>query len=1022
MQDILEELNAEQKKAVTHGAGSLLVVAGAGTGKTKVITSRIAWLIASGVPAADILALTFTEKAAAEMEERVDRAVPYGCSSVWISTFHAFGERVLRDNALAIGITTDFKVLTEAETIIFLKERLFDLPMDYYRPLGDPSKYLSAIIKFISRLKDEDVTPEEFSVYIEKLRSRTDASSKEAADYLMEKTELCRTYEKYAEIMAKAGYLDFGDLITLTLKLFRQRPNILKYYGERFKYILADEFQDTNYAQFELLRLLGRGHENIMAVADDDQSIYKFRGAASSNVMKFREVFPGHLLVTLKTNYRSTQSILDASYRLIRFNDPDRLEVQSKIDKKLISARPEAGGLNEATGVKRMHFDTIEAEAGFVADTILKRVAQGGVNGARYKDFAVLVRARSDAKPFLSALESRSLPCHFSGGSGLYAREDISLLISFLRCVTDFNDNLSLFHLASSFIYGLKAKDIVPLNDLSKRTHRPLIYIMKDAAQGRLGEHVSVEGVEIIRRITNDVERFSAMALEESAGRVLYNFLTDSGYIASLVKEGTARSEETVKNIARFFEVTAHMEERLLVKKAGALVELLRLFIEAGENPSAAEPGFDEDAVQVMTVHKAKGLEFRTVFMVNLVDRRFPRSGKKEPIELPDGLIKDILPVGGDFHLQEERRLFYVGMTRAKDELFLTSAANCGGARAKKTSRFVAEALLVVPTPVVPAIPGAEPLQVDASEALAMKTGALDAIAAFGRAQTGRAVESLVSGAHGEHGAHGVVPTPVEDGEVRLSFYQIDDYLTCPYKYRFAHILKIPLLARHNVIYGKAVHDAIAFYFRRRLDNMEASVDELLGVFNASWRSEGFLSQGHENERFSSGIETLRRFYAAGSAFTPVAVEKEFSVEASCRPPGKILLKGRWDVIVKRGNEDFIVDFKTSDVRDAKKAAKKAKDSLQLKLYTFAYKAAFQKFPAGCALYFVESGISGEAQFGQKEMDATLAVIAEVGEGVRKREFNATPDYLNCSWCAFNNICSEKSRQPLRENATTVSQ
>ncbi|MBI5887903.1 MAG: ATP-dependent helicase [Deltaproteobacteria bacterium] len=1014
MQDILDELNEEQKKAVNHGAGPLLVVAGAGTGKTKVITARIARLIASGVPAADILALTFTEKAAAEMEERVDRAVPYGYSSVWISTFHAFGERVLRDNALAIGITTDFKVLSEAETVIFLKERLFDLPMDYYRPLGDPSKYLSAIINSISRLKDEDVTPGEFSAFIERLQGETDASSKEAMDYLKEKTELSRTYEKYAEIMAKAGYLDFGDLITLVLKLFRQRPNILKRYGERFKYILADEFQDTNYAQFELLRLLGKGHENIMAVADDDQSIYKFRGAASSNVMKFREVFPGHQLITLKRNYRSVQSILDASYRLIRHNDPDRLEVQSGIDKRLISARPEAAGLNEAAGVKRMHFDTIEGEAGFVADTIFKKAAQGGqggMNGARYKDFAVLVRARSDARPFLCALENLGLPCHFSGGSGLYAREDISLLISFLRCVTDFNDNLSLFHLASSFIYGLKAEDIIPLNNLSKRTHRPLIYIMKDAAGGRLGGHVSAEGAQIIRRITGDVERFSAMALEESAGRVLYNFLTDSGYIASLVKEGSARSVETVKNIARFFEVTAHMEERLLVKKAGALVELLRLFIEAGENPSAAEPGFDEDAVQVMTVHKAKGLEFSTVFMVNLVDRRFPRSEKKEPIELPDALIKDILPAG-DFHLQEERRLFYVGMTRARDELFLTSAANCGGARAKKPSRFVAEALL----------PGVEPLRVDAPEAPAMKTNALDAIAAFGRAQAGQSVAQAQPAAQAAHCA--------EDGAVRLSFYQIDDYLTCPYKYRFAHVLKIPLLPHHNIIYGKAVHDAIAFYFRRRLDNMEASVDELLGVFNASWRSEGFLSKGHENERFSSGVETLRRFYAAGGEFTPVAVEKEFSIEAGVEPlQGESILKGRWDIIVNRGGEDFIMDFKTSDVRDAKKAAKKAKESLQLKLYTLAYKTAFQKFPAGCALYFVESGISGEAQFGQKEMDATLAVIAEVSEGVRKRAFNATPDYRNCSWCAFNNICSEKSN-PLRglsplkglKNATTLSQ
>src|SRR3990172_5194624 len=258
-------LNPEQLKAVTHGDGSLLIIAGAGTGKTKVITHRIAHLIEKGVNPNQILALTFTEKAAGEMEERVDRLVPYGYSNVWISTFHSFGDRVLRDNVLEIGLTPDFKVLSEAERIIFLQDNLFELPLNYYRPLGNPTKYLSAVAGLISRLKDEDVGPEEYVAYAEEL--------KKSEAELIQQDELAKTYAKYQELMARHGYMDFGDQVVLPLKLFRTRPHILKRYQEKFRYILVDEFQDTNYAQFELVRLLAERHKNITVVADDDQCL-----------------------------------------------------------------------------------------------------------------------------------------------------------------------------------------------------------------------------------------------------------------------------------------------------------------------------------------------------------------------------------------------------------------------------------------------------------------------------------------------------------------------------------------------------------------------------------------------------------------------------------------------------------------------------------------------------------------------------------------------------------------------------
>src|SRR4029079_18788632 len=283
---ILEGLNPPQAAAVTHETGPLLIIAGAGTGKTTVITRRIAHLIASrAARPSEILALTFTDKAAAEMEERVDTLVPYGYADVQISTFHAFGDRLIKENALELGLTPDFRVLNRAEQIIFLRDHLFEIALKHYRPLGDPTRHLHAILTQFSRLKDEDVGPDEYLTHTEELLAA--AGDDEARPAAEPHLAIARTYAQYQTLMARLGQIDFGDQIVEALRLFRTRPHILRRYQERFTHILVDEFQDTNYAQNQLVQLLAARHRNLTVVADDDQSIYKWRGAALSNVMAF---------------------------------------------------------------------------------------------------------------------------------------------------------------------------------------------------------------------------------------------------------------------------------------------------------------------------------------------------------------------------------------------------------------------------------------------------------------------------------------------------------------------------------------------------------------------------------------------------------------------------------------------------------------------------------------------------------------------------------------------------------------
>jgi len=347
-----KKLNKEQLEAVKYKKGPLLIIAGAGTGKTTVITERIKYLIERKLAKpSEILSLTFTEKAAREMEERVDVAMPYGYTQMWISTFHSFCDRVLRDEALHIGLNPRYKLMTQAETVQFVRKNLFKFELKYFRPLGNPTKFVDSMIQHFSRLQDEDIVPEEYLRWartqnskLPGLAKRSGAgktNNKEEKIEIEKWRELANAYKVYEELKVKEEMMDFGDLIVKTLLLFRQRSNVLSEYRKKFKYVLVDEFQDTNIAQYELVKLLAPPNKNgnLTVVGDDSQSIYKFRGAAVSNIVHFMKTYKKAKTVVLTINYRSTQSILDPAYKLIKHNNPDTLEAKLGIDKNLVAQR-----------------------------------------------------------------------------------------------------------------------------------------------------------------------------------------------------------------------------------------------------------------------------------------------------------------------------------------------------------------------------------------------------------------------------------------------------------------------------------------------------------------------------------------------------------------------------------------------------------------------------------------------------------------------------------------------------------
>ncbi|MDI6840366.1 MAG: ATP-dependent DNA helicase [bacterium] len=966
--DILSGLNPKQLEAVTFGEGPLLIIAGAGTGKTKVITHRIAWLIVSKrARPEEILGLTFTDKAADEMEERVDVLVPYGYIPVQISTFHSFGQRILREYAFELGISPNFKVLTTPELLVFLKEHLWELPLEHFRPLSYPTKYLESLLAVISRAKDEDVTSEEYFNYATDRVAKS--NSAEDKDEAIKQLEVAKCYQKYEELLTTAGYLDIPSLITLPLKLLRTSPSSLKKLQARFKYILVDEFQDTNYAQFQLLQLLAAPHRNITVVGDDDQSIYKFRGACLANILSFRDIYPDAYEIVLTQNYRSTQSILSTAHRLISFNNPNRLEIISKVDKSIVGIKP------IGTKVSYFHYDTISNEADSVAGIIEDKVK----HGFKYSDFAILVRTNQTAIPFLASLNLHGIPYRFSGNQGLYDREEIKILISLLNVLSNVGDDQSIYHLLISPVYNLNPIELSKCFGVARRNNRSLyegltdlIDKSKQRSRGEAGVpynseiDISTASKSIIEMFLKEIAHLSHLATTQSTGKVLYEFLTNSSWFKSLVSNPSIENEITIKNIAHFLRIIENVGSLIRTDRVPFVAAHIESLRDLGDNPPVAEADFDIDAVNVMTVHKAKGLEFRVVFLTSLVSDIFPHREMPKLAELPLVLVKEQIPdiPDSEVHEQEERRLFYVGMTRAKDELILTSSRDYGGRRAKRVSQFVIEAMDLQKTEIV-----------------AEKEMDLEKIAHFGRV-TEPKLEKIDRAAI-----------------LELSSTGIDDWLTCPRKYWYIHYLKVPTPKHHTIVYGVAVHKAIEFYLSSKKLGKQTTPHEVIRVFKDSWVSEGFVSRKHEEDRFKKGEEVISKFFIEEekNGVIPTFVEEEFSFLLD-----DVRVIGKWD----RVNDDVIIDYKTGDVFTKSKANKRARDSVQLPIYGLAYLERFGKLPSRIELHFVDTGVVGELKNVSEKIKKVKQIINDVAHRIRARDFLPNPTYRACEFCTCRMLCS----------------
>ena len=984
-------LNKEQKDAVEHKNGPLLIIAGAGTGKTTVVTERIKYLIEKKIAKpSEILALTFTEKAAREMEERVDVALPYGYTQMWISTFHSFCDRILRAEALNIGLDPRFKLMTEAETVQVLRDNLFEFELKYFRPLGNPTKFLSGMIKHFSRLQDEDIASKEYLSWTEKQKNKKTEKQKDDKKLELEKwEELATAYKKYEELKVKKGLMDFGDLIVKTLKLFRDRPNVLKKYREQFRHVLVDEFQDTNYAQNELAILLaGKGKSaNITVTGDDDQSIYRFRGAAVSNIIQFRKTYPKAKIVVLTKNYRTLQYILDKSYELIRNNNPDRLEVVENISKKLSSERKGEGEIGF------IHQSRVENEAEEVA-RVIRRLSDE--NKYQWKDFAVLVRANNHSEPFIRAFQRAGIPYQFLGPGRLFKQAEIIDLISYLKVLYDFDDSVSFYRLLTFDYFDVSARDLIRLSNYAKRFNLSLF----EAAENIDDVFVGDETKKKTKKIVKILNKHFKLVKKETAGQLLYYFLEDTGLLQKLLNPDTAEAEKKARNISKFFDKLKTYEADHEDARVTAVIDWIELSSELGESPLAADTDWTEiNAANILTTHSAKGLEFPVVFLVNLVSLRFPSTERSEQIPIPEEIIKEILPKG-DFHMQEERRLFYVGMTRAKDKLFLTAADYYGeGKRDKKLSPFIFEAL------------GDDAVSSEIETEKGRQLSFLD-------------FEPLVESEELER-EKSIPPVHID----YLSYSQIATFQVCPMHYKLKYILRIPTPPSAAQSFGISMHAAMKDFYASVKTGEKASEKLILDLLRNNWINEGYKSKSHEQKTLKAGENYLKQYYKKSfdKKYLPIALEQSFTVPLAPQKNKKRLKVGgkidRVDFSAShstvskdrigsgRGGIE-IIDYKTGERVPSQKQVDK---DLQLTFYALAASSIketpFAKKPEEVllSLYYFHGQQKITTKRTKEQLSKAVEEIFKVREEIENSDFKCSGGYFCQNKCEYSLFCTSDS-------------
>lgn len=949
---LLEGLTDEQHQAVTHTTGPCLVIAGAGTGKTRVLTQRIAYLIQEGqVKPEEIVALTFTDKAAAEMLERVDLLLPVGSNTATITTFHSFTTELLRRYAHYLGLPADFTLLTGEEEVVFLHDHLWELPLSIWRPSNNPTRFLKELASFFSTLNDQALDSATLADWASAHASLEDEVEADRAAQLQ---ELAAARTAYDNLLRQHGYLTFGHCITETLRLFKERPAVLDELRQQFRYLLIDEYQDTNWAQTELAAQIAGPNGNIMVVGDDDQSIYSFRGAASQNLIEFRGRFPDTRVVVLKQNFRSTQQILDASYRLIQHNNPHRLEFTEKVDKRLL-------GQGNGEPPQFHYYATRAGELTGITDQINSWLEEG----IGPQEIAVLCRTSLQAKQVEQALRHRGIAVSSHQGEPLFATPLVRGVLAFCRLLVRQDDNIAVHELFSSPPFAIPGRVWQELCQSRPYQEDDLL----TAARAFLSQLPSWVSEKIGARIQKAITLLDELAgsTHEPASVVFLRLVHRSGLYAALTRSQKPESAVQLAQLGQLFDEMQAYEERHRNATLANFLRYIDVLTEIGQDiPAAASDQDDPFAVNVMTVHKSKGLEFTAVVVPFCATGKFPSRNISRPLKLPPDL--DRAGEHADGHQAEERRLFYVALTRAREHLLCTAAEKYGAGPKSRLSPFIVETFpemewgSLAPKVVPPADYLQSQLELPAT------------------AEPARSTPALYQ-------------------QKKISYTQLASYLDCPWKYRYQYVLRLRTYPTHALLFGVTMHEMLRAWLDARRRGQIVTPEELLNTY---WRTGGYETRAQEQERRREALAALQELEKEFSAAQPVTLEQSFEFPLA----NGQRVTGRIDRLDETDEQALVViDYKTGKP----KPLREAKKDLQLGIYILAVEALYHRPVAAVTLHYVmqhEKVTVPRAEFALEEVEqAVNEGAARLAADRHNDSFSPNPTHQTCQFCDYRNLC-----------------
>ena len=1035
----LDRLTAAQREAVTHPGGPLAIVAGAGTGKTRTLVARFAWLVGQGVSPEAILVLTFSNPAADELRGRLEAEIERPYEELSVSTFHGFCARLLRDEAAAAGLDPFTEPVTPADRLALLLEHVDELPLRWHDLQGNPAALLASFIERFDRLKDELVTPDEYGRW---------AATLGEGERAEREREFAEAYAAHERILAEAGALDFGDLVLRAQRLIRDSGRARERLAARFRHVLVDEFQDTNHAQRALLDLLGGRRANVTVVGDDDQAIYRFRGASTKNLLDFRRRHPEAHVVALEQSFRCPQRILDAARAVVEPND-------DRIPKRLVG---EKGG---EVAFWRCVNERAQAQA-VAAD--VERLLAG--NGVAPESVCVLVRSvRREGQAVAVALEERGVPFRIVGAAAFFQRAEIRDVLAWLRLLADPGDAPAVVRALARPPVELRSIDLARCTQIARRRKLDMVSALVAATES---PQIPPEARDRILAFLR-LYRSASSSLDTTRPDLFVHRLIERlGLRRQQLFAAQADVVERLVNLAKFGELATAYGRRSPQATPREFARYIGAVAEAGLREEEAVAETQPRAVQVMTMHSAKGLEFDHVYVLGLQSNRMPGARRSALEPVPDALLKEPLPPDSRAaHVGEMRRLLHVAITRARTRVVLCHAVRGEEGAERSPSPFVEEARAALgveweereeelfgPAETLHstfrilrdelldtvARTGSRLTEMrfdtdlDVSHAVVrylelLKLAALlerpgdqsvaealpEINARLSRAVTAEQREIFLSStlddflADAERSerrrAHAIAAReepsleaflPRRGDGLMLSASDVETYRVCPLRYKFARVFRIPQEPTIHQRFGILVHQVLE---RFHVGGESQSLPELLGLLDAGWRRGGFGDSDEERQLRQKASAALSRYHERFQAqdAEPVWFERSFSFRM-----GPHLLRGRVDRVDRLPDGGYeLIDYKTG----RPKTAAQLREDVQLSLYAVGAREAWELDTAGQSYYYVLDDAKVPVQRDDADRDWITETVMEVADGILGQGFEPTPSYAACSTCDFRLIC-----------------